>query len=59
MKQWDDYIVEHRVILTESEKWAKDEAMKAVDAHFKKLYPQMAQSEADAFLAFMKKMKKV
>ena len=45
--------------MIESEKWAKDEAMKAVDAHFKKLYPQMAQSEADAFLAFMKKMKKV
>lgn len=57
IKHWNDYITESRQILTESQKWAKDQAMKAVDAHFKKLYPQMAQSEADAFKEFMTKMK--
>lgn len=59
IKPWQDYVVESRQMITESEKYAKDEAMKAVDAHFKKLYPQMAQSESDAFRAFMSKMKKL
>lgn len=59
IKAWDDYLVESRELITESEKWAKDQAMGAVNAHFKKLYPQMAQSEADAFRSFMKKMDKM
>ena len=59
IKPWSDYVCESRQILTESEKWAKDEAMKALDAHFKRLYPQLAQSESDAFREFMKKMKKL
>ena len=59
IKEWNDYITESRELITESEKWAKDQAMDAVNAHFKKLYPKMEPSEADAFKAFIKKMDKM
>jgi len=57
-KNYKEFLEEQKEMLTESAKWAKSEAMKVLDAHFKKMEHKMEVSEADAFQDFINKMKK-
>jgi len=57
-KNYKEFLEEQREVLTESEKWAKSEAMKVLNAHFKKMEHKMEVSEAESFQNFINKMKK-
>ena len=57
-KNYKEFLAEKKEMLTESEKWAKSEAMKLLDAHLKKMEHKMEVSEAEAFQDFITKMKK-
>lgn len=58
MKDYKEFMLEQQKVLTESEKWAKSEAMKVLDDHLKKMEHKMEVSEAESFQNFITKMKK-
>ena len=66
---WTEYLMEYRTAITEmrnrenrlsideTKEWAKEQGIKAVSAHYKRMHPEMLQVEIDAFSDLISKMR--